>query len=124
MEQAIEARLLIVWTDYILQKQPAHLSKHYDGLRVDTERCQAEEAIILPGPLDGKLTGVKALCMHSTQYIKDQTGFEVRIRHKEHKTIIGLFDDFVSERGSGDWRKTIGKHLDEDFVIYFTTRCM
>ena len=97
VEQAIEARMLFVWANYILEQPTIHLSKHYDGIRVSIDRCNAEEPISLPGPVGGNLTGVDALCMHSTQFIKDQTGFEMRIRHKVHKTCFDVVSAYAEK---------------------------
>ena len=90
--------MLFAWANYILEQPTTHLSKHYDGIRVSLDRCNAEEPISLPGPVDGKLTGVDALCMHSTQFIKDQTGFEMRIRHKVHKTCFDLISAYAEKK--------------------------
>ena len=119
VEQAIEARMLFAWANYILEKPTSHLSKHYDGIRVSLDRCKDEEPINLPGPLDATLTGVDALCMHSTQFIKDQTGFEMRIRHKVHKTCMELISAYADKKGSPNIQDMWHGDLSEDCIILF-----
>ena len=103
--------MLFAWANYILEQPTTHLSKHYDGIRVSLDRCNAEEPISLPGPVDGKLTGVDALCMHSTQFIKDQTGFEMRIRHKVHKTCFDLVSAYAEKQVSVPTRYVVWRSL-------------
>ena len=112
--------MLFAWANYILEKPTSHLSKHYDGIRVCLDRCKAEEPINLPGPLkDAKLTGVDALCMHSTQFIKDQTGFEMRIRHKVHKTCKELISDYADKKKSPCVQDMWYGDLSKDCIILF-----
>ena len=119
MEQAVEARLLLCWVDFILEKATTHVSKHYDGLRVDKGRCKLEEPIKLPGPVDAQLSDVQALCANSSQHIRDQTGFIVRIRHKEHKTIIELFEAFAHSKESHDWRSVMMGEINKDHILMY-----
>ena len=119
MEQAVEARLIICWVDFIIEKGATHVSKHYDGLRVDKVRCSLEEPVQLPGPMDSQLSGVQALCVRSSKYLKEQTGFDVRIRLKEHKTIIELFDVFAKSKESSDWRSVLLGEIAEDHIIMY-----
>ena len=111
--------MLFAWANYILEQPTTHLSKHYDGIRVSLDRCNAEEPISLPGPVDGKLTGVDALCMHSTQFIKDQTGFEMRIRHKVHKTCFDLVSAYAEKKKSPCIQDMWYGDLSEDCIVLF-----
>ena len=43
--QSVESSILCAWTDYIRRKATTHLSKHYDGLRVDLQRAIAEDQV-------------------------------------------------------------------------------
>ena len=103
--------MLFAWANYILEQPTIHLSKHYDGIRVSIDRCNAEEPISLPGPVGGNLTGVDALCMHSAQFIKDQTAFEMRIRHKVHKTCIDLVSAYAEKKVSVYTRYVVWRSL-------------
>lgn len=69
---AAEDCVLTAWTEYLLSLNPAHLSLHFDGVRVS--------------PIEGH--SIDALCKQSADHIKKQTGFDVVIREKVHRTVL------------------------------------
>ena len=67
-----EDRILSAWSDFLMELKPTHLSLHYDGVRVSKPRDKS----------------VDSLCCHAQERIKRTTGFDVKIREKQHLTIL------------------------------------
>lgn len=67
-----EDLVLTSWCQYLQTLQPAHLSLHFDGVRVS--------------PIEG--TSVDELCKESAAHIAKETGFVVVIREKRHRTVL------------------------------------
>jgi hypothetical protein len=73
---AVEDYLLEKWCDCLeaMQPKPRHLSLHFDGVRVDSK----------------SVPNVLAATSTCEQYIKDRTGFDVKIVQKEHLCLLAL----------------------------------
>ena len=70
--------VLTAWTDFLVSKcRLEHLSLHYDGVRISKS----------------SVTDLKDLCTSSSKYIEEKTGFCVKIREKQHKSILQLLKD-------------------------------
>ena len=82
MWAAIEDAVLEHWCNLLLKKRPKHLSLHFDGVRVSTDIA----------------TDMDALILECEQHIREQTGFAVRIREKQHKHFIAHLSSLPSEK--------------------------
>ena len=85
--------------DYVLEKETKHLSKHFNGLRVDLNRCSKEEAIELPGPCNATLMNTGALCANLMLRIKETTTFTVRLDDLPEQSVVELLDKHIESRG-------------------------
>ena len=80
MWTAVEDWILDVWSEYVLSlspQPPAHLSLHFDGLRISKSFVSDESAFI-------------ASC---EQHIAEKTGFKVKIIRKHLKCVFDCFRD-------------------------------
>lgn len=69
---SIEDLVLTSWCRYLQALHPAHLSLHFDGVRVS--------------PIESM--SVEELCKESAAHIAKETGFVVVIREKRHRTVL------------------------------------
>ena len=87
---ACEDFVLTHWTEYLMTLQPAHLSLHFDGVRVAS----------VPG------MSVEDMCRRSEQVIEEKTGFKVHIREKHHRTILSLLRQAATETCAPKFRSS------------------
>ena len=66
---------------YVSGKPHTHLSLHFDGVRTDKLRCQAEEGA------DGTAT---AMCRALEAHVLTETGYNVSIVSKKHQYLRAL----------------------------------
>ena len=68
---AVEDYICSTWVDFILQEEVRHLSLHFDGVRVDKQRCGGDE-------------GVEEFLLKSAQHIQQVTHYHVDLAVKRH----------------------------------------
>ena len=98
----MEGHILKSWCDYTLRRECFHLSKHYDGLRIDRASVRDEPTVDLPGPSGGTLSGVDAYVYNVMKHIAEDTGFTVQLREKFHWTMYELIDNYLVTEGIVD----------------------
>ena len=69
---AAEDYILSTWVEYLQSFKPTHLSLHFDGVRI---ALTAE-------------TSIADLCYACQEHIQKKTGFQVKIREKQHCTVL------------------------------------
>jgi hypothetical protein len=72
---AVEDWAIGVWAEYLLTLQPAHMSLHFDGIRV-SHACTSD---------------IDKLIQESEQVIAEKTGFSMKIAHKKQAGMVQLF---------------------------------
>ncbi|CAE7292816.1 unnamed protein product [Symbiodinium sp. CCMP2592] len=77
MWNAVEDRILHVWSEYVLRGKPKHLSLHFDGLRVSTDAIENVDEYI----------------RDCQEVILKQTSFNVKVVAKKHYNFIQLIHD-------------------------------
>ena len=70
----VEDSIVTAWVDLLRRKNPAHLSLHYDGVRIDRSIVEAEEN----------------LCTQWQDHTRETTGFAVEIKPKVHKSCFDM----------------------------------
>jgi hypothetical protein len=94
---AIEDHIMCTWINSITPTKPAHLSHHYDGLRLDLATIKAYrptgDNVALA---DDSQTDVQLFMRRSEQLILDKTGFKVELKNKVHKCLGELLDIHAS----------------------------
>ena len=76
--QRVECHLLHVWTQWILTLgEPAHISLHYDGLRLDK-------------PFVERIGGVNEFLRQSEAAIHERSGFHIQLAEKRHFALTEL----------------------------------
>jgi hypothetical protein len=68
---AVEDHILSNWVAFILEKDVKHLSLHFDGVRVDKERCGGD-------------SGVQQFLRACEDHIEKSTGYHVELAVKKH----------------------------------------
>ena len=72
MGSSVEDTVLQTWSNYLLSKQPTHLSLHFDGVRINADLVEDVEALL-------------SACQEK---IKEATGFNVQIRQKIYQHFL------------------------------------
>ena len=72
MWSSVEGTVLQTWSNYLLSKQPTHLSLHFDGVRINADLVEDVEALL-------------SACQEK---IKEATGFNVQIRQKIYQHFL------------------------------------
>eukprot|EP00973_Karenia_brevis_P040788 5646246-Karenia_brevis.AAC.1 len=79
------------WGDYILQQPVTHMSKSFDGHRLDNKRCRVDGGASDESPCD-------AFCKGSTEYIAGQPPrYDVLIVEKQHFSFLQLLDAYAGK---------------------------
>jgi hypothetical protein len=95
---AVEDYICSTWVDFILQGDVKHLSLHFDGVRLDKERCGGDE-------------GVEDFLRKSEQHILQVTHYHVDLAVKRHSFFLQIItnieqssnqdiDDVLLQRGN------------------------
>jgi len=79
MWQGVEDNILAGCRDFVLSKPTAHLSLHFDGVRVDRDRVRAETSSADP---------VGHFCELLSDYAFQRTGYRVTFVEKLHRLLI------------------------------------
>ena len=77
----VEDNSVQAMASYVSRKPHTHLSLHFDGVRTDKLRCQAEEGA------DGTAT---AMCRALEAHVLAETGYKVNIVSKKHQYLRAL----------------------------------
>ncbi len=85
--QGVESYVLDAWLQFVKQRHVRHLSLHYDGIRVDWQSLQCEASACGPeGPVPG-------FCEAAAGFVRERTGYTLKIVEKKHKTLLEILTD-------------------------------
>jgi hypothetical protein len=98
----VENQCLLAWATWLRREECPHLSLHFDGLLVSSERCQDRDQFAKDS-------------MHA---ISSTTGYEVEILVKEHQTLFEAISQAASRTGR------VGGHGDSLDVLCRPGNCI
>ena len=96
----VEDMVLTHWVTHVLETcaYPAHLSLHFDGIRLD--KSSVREAFHNENNLEASANAFIGSC---EAHLQKTLGIDLRLVHKKHVSLFGLLDDDQSGGRNSVW---------------------